>query len=123
MQRETVTYEGLDRTEDTGDPVIRVRVRGTPSKMDTILDRENRTINVWHVNSERTGDMKRMLNGVVSQLGWTSVCFLSPLDDLKADHQTQLKDRLDGFEPTTETIEHPDGREEEQLRYVGEWNV
>lgn len=119
----TVTYEVLDTTRDTGDPVFRVRVQETGSKMDAILDRAERVIRVWHVRSERRGDMSQMLDGLVSELGWTDVCFLSPLDDLKEDGATRLIDRLDGFEKVTETIKRPDGKREKQDRYVGTWAV
>ena len=119
----TVTFAGIATTEDTGDPVIRASITDTKSYMDMILDRAEQTIRVWLVESQSQGDMKRMLDETVTQVGWNDVIFLSPLDDKKFDALPTLKERLQGFEKRVEEHESPEGELFEQEQYISRWET
>lgn len=120
-----LTFEQIDTTEDTGDPVIQADLPDTGSWLIVIPDPfpDPECLRVQQVDSKRRGDMKTMLDEIVTQLGQTTLRFMNPLDELKSGDAPRLKDRLYGFESDRETFEKPSGEEITVETYVGEWVV
>lgn len=117
-------WQVIARTEDSDDPVLRGRL---PSGSYTyvILDQANRRLNIYLVKSFKRGEMKVLIDEVVRHTGWTSIRFLTPLDDLKPDGVVRLIDRLEGFEhikfdPGENRL--PNGPAEMEA-YDGEWRL
>lgn len=132
-----VRFQVIDTTEDTGDPVIRVSYGG--SHATVIIEKGAETINVWTIDSKEPGDMKTMLDEVVSQVKFDWVQFVAPFDDQMKEEADKLyeelgvpdekkfsndendrniRDVLDGFEEVTE---HHRGQEIPLL--VGFWEA
>lgn len=108
-----LTFKRIATTEDTGDPVIQAEFTDVGSHMKVIIDTADEILRVAFVKSEAKGDMSRILDEIVRQVGWTHVMFLTPLND-------QLEAKLDGFTEGTEYIERMD----DVLTYLeGEWTV
>lgn len=108
-------------TEDNGDPVLRVNLDG--SMADVIIDTEDECLNIWEINSKKKGDMKKMIDYLVSEIGYDWVQFIAPMEEQekvvadniidelglneekKFNEQKNNKDIdevLNGFEPVTE---------------------
>lgn len=118
-----LTFERIATTEDTGDPVIHATFSDVGSFANIVVDQEDELLRVTHVDSEVRGDMKRILDEVVEQIGWTRVRFMLPLDDMKAEGTQKLIDRLNGFEKMIEEVESPDGDTMKVDSYDGEWKI
>ena len=117
-----LSFEKIAETEDTGEPVIEARFEDTASFLNVILDQENEVLRVAHVQSNYQGDMKRMMDEIVSQIGWNDVRFLTPLTEFGSP----LEDRLEGFEKQTEELPDDAPAKEHQQEIevlVGTWEV
>lgn len=134
---EKVTYKCIATTQDTGDPVFYV-AKGE-SHMEVILDTTDKCINVWYVTSKKKGDMKAMLDHLVTQVPTSTVRFISPMSDKEKDiaeqaiaglmlphvqfdsrheNERNIEDVLVGFK---EEVLEFDGRQATAL--VGQWET
>lgn len=74
-----VKYQRISRTQDTGDSVIKAEYGD--SNMTFIVDSEENRINVWYVASYEKGDMKTMLDHLMSRLPTNEIIFIAPMSD------------------------------------------
>lgn len=79
MGNNEVSYSIVAETHDHGDMVARAEYG--ESSMTFIVDSENHRINVWHVNSAEKGDMKTMLDHLMSHVPTDEVMFIDPLTE------------------------------------------
>jgi len=124
-------------TEDTQDPVLRVTIGD--SKGYIIVATESDCLNIWYIQSEQKGDMKKMLDYVVKKTGLDWLQFIHPMGDEEKEvlqtliedisrergievdktlHDRNIEEALDGFQRVEEEF---DGNEVELL--VGFWEV
>jgi len=82
----------IANTQDTEDPVLRVTLG--ESFADIIVDTEKESLNVWYVQSVNQGDMKRMLDYIVTKTGLDWLQFIAPMDKKEKDLAEQMASRL-----------------------------
>lgn len=133
-----LTFEQIDTTHDTGDPVIQAQLQDTNSLAIFTINYHWDAVMIHLVDSFREGDMSVLLDEIVRQAptsGGNSgfVVFTNPLDwsPYESDRvgDRGLFDKLDGFEKTEiEPEELPDDGAEvptgDAVRaYVGVWHA
>jgi len=133
----TVDASHIANTQDTNDPVIRLRIG--ESFADVIIATESECLNVWYIQSEVKGDMKRMLDFMVTKTGLEWIQFIAPLDqrdkkivdevvsdfrpslarqDSTRSNGRDITDAVDGFE---NVVVEENGKEIPML--VGFWDT
>lgn len=117
-----LTFNRINTTEDTGDPVIRAELEDVGSRMDFIVLSDENLIRVWYVQSKHKGDMKIMLDEVTNQLGFNNVDFLEP-DTSHELFDKSIEEVLDGFERKEEIVDRTSEGDPIKSTYLtGKWN-
>lgn len=117
-----LTFNRINTTEDTEDPVIRAELEDVGSRMDFIVLPDENLIRVWYVQSKHKGDMKIMLDEVTNQLGFNNVDFLEP-DTSHELFDKSIEEVLDGFERKEEIVDRTSEGDPIKSTYLtGKWN-
>jgi hypothetical protein len=137
MSSTLVKYNQIDETQDTNDPVMRATLN--ESRMTFIIDTEAKCVNVWNIRSESKGEMKMMMDHLMSSIKYDWVKFIAPLDDSTkkeanrlyskmgvedkigydvGEEGTNITEALDGFE----YVEEQHGNQEVPM-LVGFWEL
>jgi len=114
---QSVMIEQVDRTQDTSDPVFQAAIGESWLSFLFPTDR-NDDLWIHMVQSDKRGDMKRMLDHICLKYECTRIRFCTPLND-------SLAERLNGFRHESEVVDNPDSPFHGSVfkSLVGTWEV